>query len=303
MPLADSIIRDIENKLQIMYNDRILANQYAWWILQALTKKKKAELVELRQIQLEPEQERLLQEWLEKIIEQHCPLQYILGTVPFCDVDILVEPPVLIPRPETEEWTSNLIDKLKKLPEQDFSILDLCTGSGCIAIALARAFPQARIVAVDIQDHALQLTSENCIYNNIRNVTIIKSDLFESVPKGYIFDCIVSNPPYIALDEWSELDQSVKNWEDKKALVAPNQGMDIIASIIQQAPQFLRQSFELENADIPQLMLEIGFRQGGKVKALLEQAGYCRIHIEKDLQGKDRVACARVVPCGYLNNN
>jgi release factor glutamine methyltransferase len=303
MPLVDSMIRDIGNKLRAVYDDRMLVKQYAWWILQALTKKKKAELIELRQIELVSEQERLLQEWLEKIIEQHCPLQYILGSVPFCDVDILVEPPVLIPRPETEEWTTNLIDKLKKLPVQDFSILDLCTGSGCIAIALARAFPKAWIVAVDIQDHALQLTSVNCIHNSIRNVTIIKSDLFESVPKDYTFDLIVSNPPYIALDEWKELDQSVKNWEDKKALVAPNQGMDIIASIIQQAPQFLRQRSELEIADIPQLILEIGYRQGGKVKTLLEQAGYCHIRIDKDLQGKDRVACARVMPCGYLNKD
>jgi release factor glutamine methyltransferase len=151
MPLVDSMIRDIGNKLRALYDDRMLVKQYAWWILQALTKKKKAELIELRQIELVSEQERLLQEWLEKIIEQHCPLQYILGSVPFCDVDILVEPPVLIPRSETEEWTTNLIDKLKKLPVQDFSILDLCTGSGCIAIALARAFPKAWIVAVDFR--------------------------------------------------------------------------------------------------------------------------------------------------------
>jgi release factor glutamine methyltransferase len=303
MPLIDHVIRDIQNKLQVAYKDKILVNQYSWWILQALLKSKKSELVDMHKIELTREQERVLQEWLEKITQQHCPLQYILGSVPFCGVDILVEPPVLIPRPETEEWTMDLIHRLEKLIVKDFCILDLCTGSGCIAIALARAFPLARIVAVDIQDHALQLTLQNCIHNNTRNVTIIKSDLFESVPKEYQFDLIVGNPPYIASEEWTELETSVKNWEDKKALVASNHGIDIISSIIQQAPQFLRQRSDVEMDCVPQLVLEIGYRQGGKVKALFEQTGYCNIHIAQDMQGKDRVAYARVLPCGLLNKN
>lgn len=302
MPLVDSIIHNIANKLQPSYNDPILCNQYAWWLLEALTGKTGAQLVEHASLKLTSEQQDTLSDWLKKLIDEHFPLQYLLGSVPFNGADILVSPPVLIPRPETEEWTVRLMSKLQKNINGRITILDLCTGTGCIAIALAKALPQATIYASDIEDHALRLAEKNCIRNKTTNVNIIKSDLFESIPKNLKFDLIVGNPPYIAPDEWIELDASVKNWEDKRALVASEHGLKIIAEIIHKAPQFLRPHDDMSDEGIPQLVLEIGFRQAGRVKELLEDAGYCSIEIEKDLEGKDRVACARVVPCGYITN-
>jgi len=301
MPSVDSVIHDIANRLQVAYNDQVLCNQYAWWLLESLTGKSRAHLIEHTNLALTSGQQATLASWLKKLIDEKFPLQYLLGSVPFCGVEILVEPPVLIPRPETEEWTMRLINKLQKIMTPKIAILDLCTGSGCIAIALAQALPNASIFASDIEDHALRMAEKNCIHNKTSNVTIIKSDLFESIPKDLAFDLIVGNPPYIAPEEWQELDPSVKNWEDKRALVASDHGLNIIAAIIHHAPAFLKPNDELENSGIPQLVLEIGFRQAGQVKELFGQAGYCHIEIEKDLEGKDRLACARVVPCGYIN--
>jgi Methylase of polypeptide chain release factors len=93
----------------------------------------------------------------------------------------------------------------------------------------------------------------------------------------------------------------VNDWEDKRALVATEHGLKIIAAIIKKAPSYLKPNEELKTEEIPQLVLEIGFRQAGLVTELLKHAGYCNIKIEKDLEGKDRVACAQVVPCGYIN--
>jgi release factor glutamine methyltransferase len=302
MPNVEILVTNIAHKLFDTYNDDILCHQYAWWLLEALTKQKKVQLIEHFDIELTEEQDETLNSWIKKLIEQHYPLQYLLGSVPFCDLDILVEQPVLIPRPETEEWTANLIKQLKPLRNKSIKILDLCTGSGCIALALGKALPQAQIVASDIQDHALHLAEKNCAHNNILNVAFFKSDLFTSLPQSFKFDLIVGNPPYIEPEEWQGLDHSVKDWEDKKALVAPDSGLQVIANIIKQAPNYLRVNEELETEGIPQLILEIGFRQGLRTKKLLEQNGYCNISIEKDLEGKDRIACARVVPCGLINN-
>ena len=302
MPSVEILIADIANKLLETYTDDPQCPQYAWWLVEALTKQKKSQLIKQTKFELTEEQENILTSWLKKITEQEIPLQYILGSVPFCDLEILVETPVLIPRQETEEWTYSLIQKLNKLHNKKINILDLCTGSGCIALALGKALPEAQIIAVDIQNHALSLASRNCRHNNICNVTIQKSDLFVSLPQTLKFDLIISNPPYIDPAEWPSLDRSVKEWEGKKALIAPEHGLHIIKRIIQQAPQYMRLNEELAEKKMPQLMLEIGYKQGNQVLILLEKHGYCNITIEKDLEGKDRVACARIFPCCYMRN-
>lgn len=292
------LIHNSEHQLRMVYGDSTLCHQYAWWLLEKLTGKTKAQLIAQDIIPLTTTDHNKLQDWLHKLVDEHMPIQYILGSAPFNGVDIIVKPPTLIPRPETEEWVINLIDQLraihpacpsKEAKTEGFTILDLCTGSGCIAVALAKALPHATIYAVDISNTALLLTQENCKHNRITNVTCIKSDLFNALPKGISFDLIVSNPPYITEDEWCSLDVSVTHWEDKTALVAKDDGLAIIKRIIHDAPTFLKANSDIQSHNIPQLTIEIGYKQGPSVQHLMDAAGYHATKIIQDLEGKDRI--------------
>jgi len=289
--LAQAIAKELYKK----YQDQFLCTQYAWWALEAITEQSKTDLLMQREITLTQKQCDTLNSWIKSQVEHHIPLQYLLGSVPFIDCDILVEPPVLIPRPETEEWCLDLIKQLEQLPHQDFRILDLCTGSGCIAIALAKAFPHARIYASDISDAALALAQKNAERNEV-NINLISSDLFANIPQDLTFDIIVSNPPYIAEHEWHQLDPSVKTWEDTIALVAPDDGLGMVKQIIADSSMFLDKNSEIASYGIPQLIIEIGHTQGESVKRSFQKAGYKNVEIKKDEYGKDRIAV------GYSNN-
>lgn len=287
-------INDIRHKLATVYSDETLCQQYAWWILQAVCEKTKTELIIQETVMLFPEQQQKIDHWLEYLVQDKMPLQYVLGTVPFADLEILVEPPTLIPRPETEEWCLYIIEHLLTLDNKKIKILDLATGSGCVALALSSYLPQARIVATDIADTALELAEKNIEHNKIRNVTLIKSDLFESIPLDMKFDMIVSNPPYITATEFNDLDETVTHWEDHNALVAADDGLAIIKQIIAQASQFIQTNDEIKNKNIPQLVIEIGYAQGAAVRELMEATGYKDVLVHKDLEGKDRFVTGRV---------
>lgn len=284
----------ISTALGSLYKDPVLCQQYAWWILSALCSKSQAELIAQDTIMLSPDQTKLLEQWLDQLINHSMPLQYILGFVPFCDVNILVEPPILIPRPETEEWCFYIIEHLMTLNNPSITILDIATGSGCIAVALGKAFPQARIVATDISTQAVTLAEKNTEHNHVHNITLMQSDLFQSIPQGLQFDLIVSNPPYIEEDEWKTLDPSVTHWEDYNALVADDNGLAIIKKIIAQAPQYIKTNDEMKQKNIPQLCIEIDYNQGRAVHDIAHNAHYNDILIHKDLEKKDRLFMARV---------
>ena len=287
-------INDIRHKLAAVYkDDDTLCQQYAWWILQAVCEKTKTELIIQEELLLTSEQQHTIDRWMHQLVAEKMPLQYVLGSVPFADLDILVEPPTLIPRPETEEWCLYIIEHLLLLDNKKIKILDLATGSGCVALAFSSYLPQATIVATDIADSALELAEKNIEHNKIRNVTCIKSDLFESIPQGMLFDCIDSNPPYITLDEFKELDETVTRWEDHGALVTTDDGLAIIKQIIAQAPQFIQTNDEMKHKNIPQIVIEIGYAQGSAVRELMQKAGYSDVVVHKDLEGKDRFVTAR----------
>jgi release factor glutamine methyltransferase len=295
------LIHDSEHQLRLVYSDPITCHQYAWWLLEKLTGKKKAQLIAQESVSLSTSDHNTLQKWLQNLVDEHKPIQYILGSVPFNGIDIIVKPPTLIPRPETEEWTCNLIEQLQTLrqaqgerSEEPFAILDLCTGSGCIAVALAKALPHATITAIDIAQSALLLTQENAKHNDVANVICLKSDLFNALPEGGAFDLIVSNPPYITQDEWNTLDVSVTHWEDKRALVAQDHGLAIIERIIHDAPRFLKPNPDIQAHQIPQLTIEIGYQQGPAVKQCMDTAGYKQTQIIKDLEGKDRIVVGSI---------
>jgi release factor glutamine methyltransferase len=126
------------------------------------------------------------------------------------------------------------------------------------------------------------------------NITLLKSDLFMSIPQGTRFDIIVSNPPYIAPSEFDDLDMTVTQWEDHNALIAADDGLAIIKQIIVQAPRFIQTNTEMKQKNIPQLVIEIGYAQGTAVKELMNIAHYNDVLVHKDLEGKDRFVTGRI---------
>ncbi len=298
-----TLIRQIEQKLSSTLQDAVLCKQYAWWLIEAITGKKEIMLITQQEIKWGDEDQKKLDEYLHALITQNMPLQYLLGSTPFGDLDILCKPPTLIPRPETEEWCLNLIQQIKPLRDQQLWILDLCTGSGCIALALAHALPKAKVYGTDIADTALALAKENAAHNHIPNATFLRSDLFENIPQEFTFDLIVSNPPYIPAKDWATLDKSVSQWEDKNALIAQDDGLALIKKIIDVAPTYIKQNDALKELNIPQLMIEIDYSQGAAVAEYMKQCGYNQIKIHKDLEGKDRVASGRVDNVALTKNS
>ena len=289
-----ALIAEIKNRLLSVYPDPELCQQYAWWTLQAITDRSHSELVSNPHIPLTEEQKNKLFHWLDALINAHMPIQYLLGSVPFADLEILVKEPTLIPRPETEEWVLELIQKLLPLRDKKLHILDLCTGTGCIALALAKALPEASVLATDISPDALTLAEKNARHNKVENITFLFSNLFDALPESHRFDLIVCNPPYIAPEEWKSLDRSVTAWEDERALVAADAGLFLIKKIIAQAPAYIKVNCLIAEKKIPQLMIEIGHTQAPAVVALMEQAGYTQITTHIDLEHKNRVVSGRI---------
>ena len=202
-------VQEITKKLSSIYDNKVSQQQVAWWLLEKFTEQTEAELIAQKTIDLSYIQEQRFNNWITQHVKEKKPLQYILGSVPFTELTINVKPPVLIPRPETEEWTLKLIAQLTTLENKHLTILDVGTGSGCIALSLAKALPEATVYASDIFKQALDLTHENRKLNTVSNVKLILSDVYDQMPRNIFFDLIVSNPPYIAPDEWKTLRPAV----------------------------------------------------------------------------------------------
>lgn len=290
------ILTHITQKILPIYNSKNQALINAWWILEFVSKKKQIELITKDEISL-TEQEK---ETLDNILLEHTlkkvPLQYIFGSIKFIDLTIKVRFPILIPRPETEYWCSELITKLKKIENQQFKILDLCTGTGCIGLSFAKSFKESHVYATDISNQACQLAQENAKLNEIQNVTIIQSDLFNDLPKNLKFDLILSNPPYISYKQWQKLDPMVKKWEAYQALVAKEHGLGLIKKIINEAHKWINYRPDFDVKSVAQLAIEIDYRQSKIVQNLLEENNnYKKIKIYKDLSNLDRIVTAGVI--------
>ena len=286
-----SLVEKITLELEPWYESRMHAQRVAWWLLEKLTQKTMSQLVTTDTISLTHKDHALLTSWITAHTKEYYPLQYILGTVPFGNLSLCVEPPTLIPRPETEEWCINLLkNMLLHLPkETPLHILDLCTGSGCIALLCAQSFPAATVWALDIADTALQLAKKNAERNNITNVRFLKSDLFNQLNKDILFDIIISNPPYIASSVWHELSQTITRWEDRGALVADNNGLALIIHIVNHATKYLKKDSLLKKYGLPRLALEIGYDQKKYVEELFIHAGFNGVKTISDSYDRDRL--------------
>ena len=206
---------------------------------------------------------------------RHVPLQHIIGHTGFMGLDFKVSRDVLIPRQDTETLVETVLDREK---DPAISILDLCTGSGCIAVSLKKLGGYSQVAASDLSDKAIGLAMRNASINDAE-ISIIKSDLFKDIDGR--FDVIVSNPPYIPAEEIETLSPEVRDHDPRMALDGGEDGLDIYRRIVSECGDVL-------NAG-GRLYMEIGFDQAAAVGGLMEKAGFRDIEVVKDLAGKDRV--------------
>ena len=205
------------------------------------------------------------------------PIAYILGSREFYGLQLKTTPATLIPRPDTEILVEAA---LAKIPQNaSLNILDLGTGTGAVALAIASQRPQTKVSAVDASLGALKVAAENGQSLNLLNVRLIESNWFSALVSEK-FDVIVSNPPYIAQDD-EHLKQGDLRFEPLSALASGVDGLDDIRKIIQDAPDYLNLN--------GWLMLEHGYDQADAVSALLKARGFSQIAHEKDIAGTQRV--------------
>jgi release factor glutamine methyltransferase len=209
------------------------------------------------------------------------PSQYITGHQEFWGLDFIVTPAVLIPRPETEHIIETVLELAQ---ERAFRrIADIGTGSGCIAIALAREFPQAEFTAVDISRDALEIARANAARHQVdHRVTFLESDLLAALPQN-AFDLVVSNPPYVGEHERDKVQKQVRDFEPKVAVFSGEQGLDIYRRLIPQARAAL--------VPCGTLVMEMGFSAEQAVRDLL--LGWDNVSVTHDLQGIPRVIAAQ----------
>lgn len=208
------------------------------------------------------------------------PLQYLTGEVEFCGLKLAVDRRVLIPRPETELLVEAVV---KRAPR---SVWDVGTGSGCVALAVARQLPEVRVFGSDVSVGALEVARGNAERLGLRkNVRFFASDLLSAAQERWRVDAVVSNPPYIGRAEWGQLPREVRDFEPGPALLAGEDGLEIMRRLAPEARQHV-------TAD-GFVALEMGAGQRGAVVAIFEKEGFALEEVVKDLQGYERVVVLR----------
>lgn len=213
----------------------------------------------------------------------HEPVAHIVQLWEFFSLPIAVESPTLVPRPETEVLVECA---LELMPKGECHALDIGTGTGCIPIAIAKNHPGVRFVSVDIKTHNLELAARNAAMNTVSDrIEFLESDVLANVGDRGPFDFICSNPPYISDTDWPRLAPDIQKHEDRDALTAGVDGLDIVRRIIIEAPEHLVAGGHL--------VMEIGHDQAESVSVLLEENGYTDVGFRKDIAGIHRVILGR----------
>jgi release factor glutamine methyltransferase len=213
------------------------------------------------------------------------PLQHIVGSTSFCGLEIAVNRHVLIPRPETELLAERAWKFAATVTGSAPKVLDLCTGSGCLAIAVAENCAKAEIYATDISPEALAVARDNASRNNLSSrVQFFEGDCFAPLPEKIQFDLIVSNPPYIPSSEIETLQTEVRDHDPRLALDGGADGLEFYRKIAGEAKRFLS-----ANA---QIMLEFGDGQATAIRGIFETQGWNVLGVEQDFTGKERMLIA-----------
>ena len=242
-------------------------------------------------IALEPqlrlsESEMLTFHFAVKDLLKNKPIQYIIGETEFCDLKFMVNESTLIPRPETSELVMKIVNRQQTTDNRQLSILDIGTGSECIAISLAKHLPNSNVYALDISEKALDVAKVNAINNNV-NITFIHDDILSLKNKIETkFDIIVSNPPYVRELEKADMRENVLNWEPHNALfVSDNDPLIFYREILKFAKDYLK-----ENGEI---WFEINEFLGKEMTELCCEMGFSKIEIFDDFRGRERGCLVR----------
>lgn len=214
------------------------------------------------------------------------PLQYIIGRQPFRELDLEVEPGVLIPRPETEVLVDQILSWVEEAQREEAVALDVGTGTGAIGLSLAREGSFAKVVATDVEERAIEVARRNRDAGQLGDqVDIRRGSLFEPLDAGERFDVIASNPPYVAEVDEATLQPEVLEWEPHQALFAGPDGLDVLRRIAAEARAHLKTG--------GLLALEVGSGQAHAVAELIEAAGgYADVRVLRDYSGRERFVLA-----------
>lgn len=246
----------------------------AWYLLEYAAHCTKNEYFLRPEKEVLPQEKQLYQTLIRKR-SAHIPLQYLTGSQEFMGLSFFVDENVLIPRQDTEI----LVEEALRALGSGMRVLDVCTGSGCILLSLLKLCAGLEGTGTDLSEKALQVAGENARRLGVE-ASFVQGDLFEPVSGKY--DCIVSNPPYIASREVDVLMEEVRDHEPRMALDGGEDGLYFYRKIAAQSPKYLK--------DRGRIFLEIGFDQGEAVAGLLAPA-FDEVRIVQDLAGLDRVVC------------
>jgi release factor glutamine methyltransferase len=267
------------NKLRNIYPDGEVS-QITDWVMEHLTGSKKAERMMYKNSAITGTEELLLNQYAERLL-QHEPVQYVLNESWFYGLKFYVDKNVLIPRPETEELVDWIIRNLK-FPFSELKILDIGTGSGCIAIALKRKLRKAEVWACDVSSEALNVAKQNS--SNLQaEINFVQLDFLDNPGRDQLpsFDIIVSNPPYVPAKDKADMNKNVLNFEPHTALFVPdNNPLLFYQAIADFAKKHLKQNGTV--------YCEIHESLGKKVSELFMQNGFMT-ELKKDMRGKDRM--------------
>lgn len=232
-------------------------------------------------------EERFLLYGLEKL-QQEIPIQYVTGKTEFFGLPFNVDESVLIPRPETEELVEWILKEIKdkRQKTKDLTVIDIGTGSGCIAIALAKNLPHSKVVGLDVSQEALNIAKQNATLNKI-DVQFIRQDILDSTTLSQKFDVIVSNPPYVRILEKQEIKKNVLDNEPHLALFVDDNNPLLFYDKI---TDFAKENLKPNGL----LFFEINQYLGNETIALLKNKGFKNIELRKDIFENDRMICAEL---------
>jgi release factor glutamine methyltransferase len=273
------------SKLFSIYDEREAAN-IADWVIEHITGFKKIDRIINKTFQLNEGQQTQIAEASKQLL-QHVPVQYALHEAWFAAMKLYVDENVLIPRPETEELVEWVANSKVKSKNAKISVLDIGTGSGCIAIAIKKALQNADVSGIDVSEGALDVASQNTKEQstsiNFMQLDFLNEDEWKRLTK---FDVIVSNPPYIKQSEDQRMNKNVLEHEPHLALFVPNED----ALIFYRKIALFGKEHLAKNGEI---FLEINEALSVEVQALFTGFGYTSVEIKKDMQGKDRMVKVR----------